>query len=56
MTALRREDVPPEMQAWIDEQKKNFTLADLEPAIRLMRQYARQSSARKQTQAKENAA
>ncbi|MFD4457654.1 hypothetical protein [Nocardia sp. NPDC058480] len=45
MTALRREDVPPEMQAWIDEQMKHFTPADLEPAVRLMRQYARKSRA-----------
>lgn len=43
MSARPRRAVTPEMQAWIDEQKKNFTPADMEPAIRLMRQYAREA-------------
>ncbi|MFC4124877.1 hypothetical protein [Nocardia rhizosphaerae] len=42
MTARR--EVTPEMQAWIDEQMKHFRLPeDMEPAVRLMRQYAREA-------------
>lgn len=40
--SVRRRTVTPEMQAWIDEQKAHFTPADMEPAVRLIRQYARQ--------------
>ncbi|MEU3011107.1 hypothetical protein [Nocardia asteroides] len=42
MSALRRE-LSPEMQAWIDEQAARFTPADIEPAIRIMRQIRRRS-------------
>lgn len=41
-----RDHVTPEMQAWIDEQMKNFSPADLKPAVRLMRQYAREARAK----------
>ncbi|WP_157556804.1 hypothetical protein [Nocardia acidivorans] len=33
--------VTPAMQAWIDEQKKNFKPSDLDAAVRLLRAYDR---------------
>lgn len=38
-----RPEFSPDEEAWIEEQMSHFTPADLEPAVRLMRQYALQA-------------
>ncbi|MFE7722748.1 MFS transporter [Nocardia rhizosphaerihabitans] len=39
-TNVHRRDVTPQMQAWIDEQISHFSPEDMEPAVRLMREFA----------------